>query len=152
MQEELGMRGASVISASVKPDIVINIEVGIAKDFPLLFTNASPTPKLGNGPSLFLFDGSMIPHQKLLCSVRDYAENLRIPFQYELCNIYGQDGAELQKSLQGIPVINIGIPCRYPHSAFSMIDRDDLNGTIDLTYGFIQSLNIEKVQEIKNYD
>ena len=40
VQEEIGLRGASVVQASTRPDIVINLEIGIASDFPLL---TSPT-------------------------------------------------------------------------------------------------------------
>lgn len=152
VQEELGMRGASVLSGSIKPDLVINIEVGMARDFPLLFSSGASTPKLGMGPTLFVFDGSMIPHQKLLNCVINYAECMEIPFQYEVCSIYGQDGAELQRSVEGVPVVNVGIPCRYPHSAHSMIDLNDLNATIDLVQGFVESLTPQKIEEIKRYD
>lgn len=37
VQEEVGMRGAEVVYPSTRPDLVINIDIGLARDFPSLF-------------------------------------------------------------------------------------------------------------------
>ena len=39
VQEEIGMRGAKTVFNNLRPDIVLNIECGIAKDYPVLFTD-----------------------------------------------------------------------------------------------------------------
>lgn len=80
VQEEFVMKGSQAVFASTKPDVVINIEVGIAKDFPAHFpTHLSPTPKLGAGPTVFVYDNSMLASNGLV----EHFSNLGIPFQYE---------------------------------------------------------------------
>ncbi|MGH9334148.1 MAG: M42 family metallopeptidase, partial [Vicinamibacteria bacterium] len=50
VQEEIGLRGASVVTETTKPDIVINLEIGIASDFPLLTSKSLSQEELGKGP------------------------------------------------------------------------------------------------------
>lgn len=151
-QEEVGLRGASMVYESMKPDLVINIEVGGAKDFPFLITEQESEPKLGAGPTLFVYDFSMIPNQKLLDDLIAFSKSKGIPYQFEFAGNYMHDGSVLQKSGPGVPVINIGVPTRYVHSQSGVIDRRDLDATVRLITEFVQSLSSEKYKAIKSFD
>ena len=55
-----------------------------------------------------------------------------IPIQFESNTGYGEDAAMLQKSAEGIPAVNIGVPTRYGHSQSGVIDRMDYDNTVRL--------------------
>ena len=138
-QEELGTRGSKIISERIKPDVVLNLDSGIAHDYPMQFTQ-SKGPKLGGGPTLFIFDGSMMPNHSLIEFLSETAIQSKIPFQWESEISYSQDGASVQQSGQGSAVVNIGIPTRYVHSHAGVFDYQDLKYTQDLLWAGVQQL------------
>ena len=150
VQEEIG-RGASVVYASTKPDIVINLEVGIAGDFPLLTSPKLSQEVLGKGPSVFVFDGSMVPNNRFVDWTLKVAREGGIPIQFESVTGYGEDGAALQKSGQGIPAINLGLPTRYAHSQSSVMDRSDYDSLVKLVVQMIQKLSAAEVRSIQEF-
>lgn len=150
VQEEPGMRGSTIIFDQIKPDIVINLDIGIARDFPLYFSNGRSEPALGNGPTVFVFDWSMIPNDNLVNYVIDVATKKEIPIQFELEENYGQDGCNLQKSANGIPCINLGLPVRYAHSHAGIMDRSDYDQMVDLLTNLITELSPQKVTQIQH--
>ena len=131
VQEELGRRGSLVISRFLKPDIVINLEASVAQDYPEQFSSTHLI-YLGKGPSLFAFDGSMIPNQTLLNYIATVAHENNIPIQWEVEPSYGEDASCLQKSGHGVPAINIGIPIRYAHSHHCVMRKIDYQLTLKL--------------------
>lgn len=131
VQEEVGLRGAKTVYQSLKPDVVINLEFGVARDYPRLFASGDE-PKLGGGPSLFVYDRTMIPHQGLVESIYQTAKSEGIPVQWSLEDSYGQDASCLQSSHEGIPAVNIGVPVRYAHSHIGMLDRRDYDYAVRL--------------------
>jgi putative aminopeptidase FrvX len=151
VQEEIGLRGASVVAASTKPDIVINLEIGIASDFPLLTSKTLSQEELGKGPGVFVFDGSMIPNNKYVDWIIELARANAIPIQFESVSGYGEDGAMLQKSLEGIPAINIGVPTRYGHGQSGVIDRADYDHTVELVVKLIEKLSAADVARIREF-
>src|SRR5262249_21350718 len=82
VQEEIGLRGASIVQASTRPDIVINLEIGIAADFPLLTSPKQSPEVLGKGPSIYIFDGSMIPNNKYVEWIVQLAKDNGVPVQF----------------------------------------------------------------------
>ena len=124
VQEELGMRGALALASTVKPDVTLNLEAGIARDYPTQFAQGSH-PELGKGPAVFVFDGSMVPNPRLVTFIRDVATRHAIPFQWASEGSYGQDASRLQTAFGGSMAVNLGIPIRYAHSHNGLMDRHD---------------------------
>ena len=151
VQEEIGLRGAAVVHESTDPDIVINLEIGIAGDFPLLTSPKLSQEALGKGPGIFVFDGSMIPNNNYVEWIIEQAEANGIPYQFESVTGYGQDAAKLQQSGRGIPAVNIGIPTRYGHSQSGIIDRADYDHTVELVVQMIRALSAEEVRLISEF-
>jgi putative aminopeptidase FrvX len=151
VQEEIGLRGASVVEASTHPDIVINLEIGIASDFPLLTSPKLSQEVLGRGPSIFVFDTSMIPNNNFVEWVLKVAREASIPIQFESVSGYGEDASQLQKAARGIPAINLGVPTRYGHSQSGVIDRADYDGLVKLLVAMIQKLSAEQVKSISTF-
>jgi putative aminopeptidase FrvX len=152
VQEEIGLRGAAVVHESTKPDIVINLEIGIASDFPLLTSPTLSQESLGKGPSVFVFDNSMIPNNNLVEWIIKVARESKIPLQFESVSGYGEDGAALQKAATGIPAVNIGVPTRYGHSQLGVIDRADFDNTVKLIVQMVQRLSAAEVKAIRDFD
>ena len=147
VQEELGMRGSKAVYDSLKPNLVLNIEAGIAKDYPAQFTQENQ-PKLGGGPAVFIYDGSMMPNQNLVELISKVAIKNNIPMQWESENSYGQDASCLQSAGKGMPAVNIGIPVRYVHSHIGMMDRDDYNNTLLLLKKVILTLDQKSITKL----
>ena len=152
VQEEIGLRGASVVYPTAKPDIVINLEIGIASDFPLLTAPTLSQEALGKGPSVFVFDNSMIPNNNFVEWIIRTARDSGIPLQFESVSGYGEDGSILQKSATGIPAVNIGVPTRYGHSQLGIIDRADFDNTVRLIVQMVQRLSASEVRAIRDFD
>ncbi len=152
-QEEIsGRRGASVVYESLRPDIVINLEIGVATDFPLLTSPKEAQGVLGDGPSLFVFDGSMLPNQNLLEWTMEVAEQNGIVYQFESVSGFGEDAAVLQRSGTGIPAINLGITTRYAHSQLGVIELGDYERMVDLLHALVMGLTADRAAAIRAFD
>jgi putative aminopeptidase FrvX len=151
VQEEIGLRGASVVTATTSPDIVINLEIGIASDFPLLTSKALSQEELGKGAGIFVFDGSMIPNNNYIEWILRLADENTIPVQFESVSGYGEDAAMIQKSARGVPAVNIGIPTRYGHSQSGVIDRADYDHTVALVVKMIERLAAADVASLREF-
>ncbi|WP_051546067.1 M42 family metallopeptidase [Legionella lansingensis] len=149
VQEEVGLRGAGTVFNSTHPDITINIEVGIADDYPALIAERKGRITLGKGPSVFIYDRSMIPNQALLDWILTLAEKNNLKVQLEVETGYGQDGSKVQGSGPGVPTINIGIPIRYAHQQAGVFDKRDYEQAVKLVSLIINNLNQQAVDQIK---
>ena len=151
VQEEIGLRGAHTSSYQVDPSVGINIEAGVAGDYPGISQDEAQE-KVGKGPAIFLHDTSMLPNIKLRDQVIAVAGKKNIPLQFNVLSGYGQDGAEIQKTGSGVPVINIAVPTRYLHSHYGVISKDDFDNTVALVTAFVESLDGETVRRIRSFN
>lgn len=151
VQEEIGLRGAHTSSYKVAPDIGINLEAGVASDYPGI-TKEEAQESLGFGPTVFLHDSSMLPNLKLRDLVEQTALELSIPLQFNVLNGYGQDGAEMQRSHTGVPAVNISVPTRYLHSHNSLISKQDFDYTVDLVTALVRRLDHDTIAEVLRFN
>lgn len=151
VQEEIGLRGAHTSSHKVAPNVGINLESGVAGDYPGISMDEAQE-RLGFGPSIFLHDASMLPDIRFRDFVVDTARTLGIPLQFNVLSGYGQDGAEIQKAHGGLPTVNITVPARYLHSHNSLINIKDFELTVDLVTAVISSLDEKAVSKISTFD
>ena len=122
--EEVGLRGATTSVDVVDPDVAIILESDIAGDVPGIKPEESSV-KLGQGPTLVVFDARMIPNLKLRDLVVDTAKELDIPLQFSAMEGGATDGAAIHLHKSGVPTVVIGVPARHIHSHTSIIHRDD---------------------------
>lgn len=151
VQEEVGLRGAHTSSYRVEPDIGINIEAGVAGDYPVTSQEESQE-RLGQGPAIFLHDTSMLPNLRLRDLFIDVAKEKGIPVQFDVLSGYGQDGSEMQRSRGGAPSINIAVPTRYLHTHYGVISRQDFDHTLELVTAVIQRLDETTVEHLRGFD
>jgi putative aminopeptidase FrvX len=149
VQEEVGMRGSKAIPGTIKPDIFISIDTSMSSDFPLQAADPDGSgTKLGGGFSFFVFDGSMIPDQKLLKYFINFANENEMKYQYDVMPLYGHDALSLQQCFYGVAAINIGIPCRYTHSGNSIIDLEDAENTKKFLILLMSEIKKEDIERI----
>ena len=151
VQEEVGLRGAETSAYHVAPDVGINLESGVAADYPGI-TPDEAQERLGEGPAIFLHDSSMLPNLRLRDLVADAAHEAGIPVQYSVLTGYGQDGSAMQRSRGGAPAINIAIPTRYLHAHNGVVHRDDVAQAIRLVTAVVRRLDTDTVQRLRTFD
>ncbi|MDR5683858.1 MAG: M42 family metallopeptidase [Armatimonadota bacterium] len=147
VQEEVGLRGAQTTAHLVQPDIGIALDTGIAGDTPGIKPDEAQG-KLGRGPVIFLYDGSMIPHVRLRDLVIEIAESEGIPYQFDHVARGGTDAGKIHVFGTGVPSIVIGAPVRYIHSHNAILHRDDFDNAVRLCVALIQRLDRATVERI----
>jgi len=144
VQEEVGLRGARTSVEVVNPDVAIVLESDIAGDVPGIKEDESDI-KLGGGPSLIIYDRSMIPHLRLRDLVIDTARQQGIPLQFSAIPGGGTDGGAIQQHKAGVPTVVIGVAARHIHSHSAIIHRDDYDHAVKLLIAVISQLDSETV-------
>lgn len=128
-QEEVGLRGAKTAAYRIHPELGIALDVTLTGDTPNSRTMAVA---LGNGPAIKVKDSGMISSPMLVKYFAEMAEEIGIPYQFEVLTGGTTDAAVIQLTHEGVVSGCISIPCRYVHSPSEMIDMDDLENSVRL--------------------
>jgi endoglucanase len=150
VQEEIGSRGAHTAVALVKPALGLSLEAGIAADHPGGRSDYAQE-KLGDGPVIYLADVGMLVNLKLRDFLFQVGEKNNIPLQTEVTQGGFEDSKEIQAYGTGVPAANIAIPTRYLHAHNSVIERSDLDRSIEFLVTMLPQLDARKVAEISAF-
>jgi endoglucanase len=134
IQEENGLHGARAMAHTTNFDYMIALDVGLVGDIPAI-SEAEFVAKLGDGPTLVHKDRDVHYNQPLLWRLADVAQAHDIPFQHGVYTNYCSDGMPFID--HGTPAVLIGVPTRYTHTAFEMIDDSDVTATVALLGAFV---------------
>lgn len=147
VQEEVGLRGARTAANVVRPDVCLAVDCDLAGDVPGIDAKDAPT-KMGLGPSVTVYDPSMIPNQGLLEFVIRTAERARIPIQ--LSQTGGEGGATdagvVHIANAGCPTVVIGVTVRHVHSHSGMMSLKDVEDTVRLMVEVVKGLDGRTVE------
>ena len=149
VQEEVGLRGATTTTNVIQPDIGIALDTGIAGDTPGISPDEA-SGKLGGGPTLLLYDGSMIAHTGLRDLVFEVAAAAQIPLQLDAMAGGGTDGGRIHIFGAGVPSVVIGIPVRYIHTHTAIMHRRDFDQAAQLMVALVQRLDAATVARLKS--
>ncbi|QGU93796.1 M28 family peptidase [Clostridium bovifaecis] len=142
-QEEVGHRGAKMISYSLNPDI------GIAIDTTFDSGTMGDTEReniLGNGPIICI--GPNL-HPKLNEKIMKVGREHRISYGVEVeSGNTGTDAWDIQITRSGIPTLLISIPIKYMHTRVEVANIDDIKSTGRLIAKFIGKLKSEDLEDI----
>lgn len=138
-QEEVGLRGAITAANAVNADVGIGLDVNLACDTPGV-PDSQRVTKHGDGVAIMVQDSSMIADHALVRELCAVAKRNRIPHQRAILARGGQDGAGIQRANGGARVAALGAGTRYIHTVTEMIDKRDLQATIDLLAAWISSV------------
>ncbi len=133
IQEESGLYGASSINREIGCDYAISLDTGLSGDVPNVAVQDVST-RLGAGPILIhkdLYNYDFALNNRII----DTAKANNIPLQHAVYSIYGTDSGALIR--EGVPASAVVVPCRYTHSPFETVHRDDLEQTVQLLLEFL---------------
>lgn len=141
VQEEVGLRGAEMITQTIQPDVAIITDVTHDTSTPMINKAKSGDKKCGDGyPVLFYAPAVQNNLRDLILEV---AEKNNIPFQRSSSSrVTGTDTDAFAYSNGGVPSALISLPLRYMHTTVEMGDQTDVKNVIELIY--------ESVKTIKN--
>lgn len=135
VQEEVGLRGASVLSPAIQPDYALAIDTTPTSDtYDVLMTG---TRTLGGGPCIKIADKSLIAHPLVTGLLERVAEQIGIPYQQEIFMGIGTDAGAIHMTGTGVTSGVISIPSRYTHTPVEIVDLDDLANTVKLSAEFV---------------
>jgi putative aminopeptidase FrvX len=132
VQEEVGLRGAEMITETIKPNVAIVTDVTHDTQSPLMNKIKQGDVKAGEGPSVTY---APAVHNKLLQLIVNAAEEKEIPLQREASSrSTGTDTDAFAYSNGGVPSALISLPLRYMHTTVEMAHKDDVSNVIRLIY------------------
>ena len=133
--EEIGMRGASVVAHSIKPDTCICIDVTHATDHPTMNVISDGDIKLGEG--CVLAKGPNI-YPALFKRLEEIADNNKVKYQVEVSPYpTGTDANVVQLSGEGVKTAVVSIPCRYMHTPHEICSKKDIESAISIIHEFL---------------
>lgn len=147
-QEEVGLRGAQTLVNLVQPDVSIALDVAIAGDTPGLDKNDAQS-RLGAGPVVLLYDGSMIPNPRFRDFLMDTALDAGIPLQVESIAGGGTDAGRFQVYGAGVPSLAVGCTTRYIHSHAAVYHQDDFDNGVRLLAEVVKRFDRSVLDDIR---
>ncbi len=138
VQEEIGLRGAEMITQTIKPDVAIVTDVCHDTSTPMIDPKKQGDNSIGKGPVI-----SYAPavQQLLRDRIIDTAEEKKIPFQRLASSRYtGTDTDAFAYSNGGVPSALISLPLKYMHTTVEMVHQEDVENVIKLIYETLQTI------------
>ena len=138
VQEEIGLRGAEMITQRIQPNVAIVTDVCHDTSTPMIDKKKQGDNVIGKGPVI-----SYAPaiQQKLRDRIIETAESNKIPFQRHASSRYtGTDTDAFAYSNGGVPSALISLPLRYMHTTVETVHKDDVENVIRLIYESVQTI------------
>jgi putative aminopeptidase FrvX len=147
VQEEVGLRGAEMITQTIKPNVAIVTDVCHDTTTPMINQKEQGKTEIGKGAVI-----SYAPaiQNNLRERIIETAEKNKIPFQRLASSRYtGTDTDAFAYSNGGVPSALISLPLRYMHTTVEMVHKNDIENVIKLIYHTIQ--NIKEGEDFKYF-
>ncbi|HWR94879.1 MAG TPA: M42 family metallopeptidase [Flavobacterium sp.] len=132
VQEEVGLRGAEMITQTIKPNVAIVTDVCHDSTTPMIDKKIEGETKIGKGPVVTYAPAVQNNLRELIL---DTAIEKKIPFQrLASSRVTGTDTDAFAYSNGGVASALISLPLRYMHTTVEMVHRDDVENVIKLIY------------------
>ena len=147
VQEEVGLRGAEMITQTIKPNVAIVTDVTHDTTTPMINQKKQGLCELNKGPVVTY---APAVQQKLRDLIIKTAEKNKIPFQRAASSRYtGTDTDAFAYSNGGVPSALISLPLRYMHTTVEMVHKNDVENVIKLIYNTL--LNIKSGEDFSYF-
>ncbi|MDN3493165.1 M42 family metallopeptidase [Winogradskyella bathintestinalis] len=148
VQEEIGLRGAQMITETIKPNVAIVTDVTHDTTTPMIEQKKQGYAEIGKGPVVAY---APAVQQKLRDLITETADAKKIPFQRAaLSRATGTDTDAFAYSNGGVASALISLPLRYMHTTVEMVHKDDVENVITLIYETL--LNIKDGETFSYFD
>ncbi|GAB2788104.1 M42 family metallopeptidase [Rhabdobacter roseus] len=132
VQEEIGLRGAEMISRRLKPDLAICTDVTHDTQSPMYNKKEQGDLRCGGGPVICYGPAVQNNVRDLLIQV---AEDQKFPYQRQaVSRSTGTDTDAFAYSTEGIASALISLPLKYMHTTVEMVHKEDVQNVIKLMY------------------
>ena len=148
VQEEIGLRGAEMITNTLKPDVAIVTDVTHDTSTPMIEAKKQGDAKIGKGPVITY---APAVQNNLREKIIRIAEKNKIPYQRLASSRYtGTDTDAFAYSNGGVPSALISLPLRYMHTTVEMVQKEDVENVIRLIYETLK--NIKSNESFSYFD
>jgi putative aminopeptidase FrvX len=138
VQEEVGLRGAEMITQTIKPDVAIVTDVCHDTQTPMINKVQNGDLHSGKGPVLTY--GPAVQNN-LLKLIIEAAEKNKLPFQRAAASrATGTDTDAFAYSVGGVASALISLPLRYMHTTVEMVHKEDVENVIKLIFHSLKSI------------
>lgn len=142
VQEEVGLRGAEMITKTIKPNVAIVTDVCHDTTTPMINKKIEGETQIGKGPVITY---APAVQNNLRDLIIDTAENNKIPFQrLASSRVTGTDTDAFAYSNGGVASALISLPLRYMHTTVEMVHREDVENVIKLIYETLLTMKNEE--------
>ncbi|MGA9269495.1 MAG: M42 family metallopeptidase [Lutimonas sp.] len=142
VQEEIGLRGAEMITHTIKPNLAIITDVCHDTTTPMIDKKKEGETKSGEGPVISYAPAVQNKVRELII---DTAEKQKIPFQrLASSRATGTDTDAFAYSNGGVPSALISLALRYMHTTVEMVHQDDVENVIRLIYESLLAIDPKK--------
>ena len=141
VQEEVGLRGATVAAYNIKPDIALVIEGTTCSDVYGSKPHNEVT-RLGDGAVMTAIDRAAISDKEYYDFIMKTAAENGIKLQIKRTSMGGTDAGAIQRSGSGVKTAVLAVACRYIHSPVSVMHEDDSISVYKLAKAVLK--NIER--------
>lgn len=147
VQEEVGLRGAEMITKTIRPNLAIVTDVCHDSTTPMIDKKIEGDTQIGNGPVITYAPAVQNNLRELIINT---AEENKIPFQrLASSRVTGTDTDAFAYSNGGVASALISLPLRYMHTTVEMVHRDDVENVIKLIYETL--LRIEENHDLSYF-
>ncbi len=141
VQEEVGLRGAQMITETIKPNAAIITDVCHDTTTPMINKKIEGETKIGAGPVITY---APAVQQKLRELIINTAIEKEIPFQrLASSRVTGTDTDAFAYSNGGVASALISLPLRYMHTTVEMVHREDVENVIRIIYESLLNMKNE---------
>ncbi len=139
VQEEIGCRGSKVAAFSVNPDVAVVLEATTAADLPDV-SGDDKVCTLGDGAVVGFMDcATMYPKDLYkLCHKIGKEKNIKVQTKTKVSG--GNDAGAIHKAVSGVKTIAVSVPCRYIHSPYCVVKKDDIEAVKSLTTELLKEI------------
>ncbi|WP_185860928.1 zinc-binding metallopeptidase family protein [Blattabacterium cuenoti] len=142
VQEEVGLKGAKMISKTIQPNVVIVTDVTHDTYGPMIDKKIQGDVKCGLGPVIGYAPSIHKNVRELIIST---AKNRKIHFQRLVSSRYtGTDTDAFAYSNKGVLSGLISIPLKYMHTTVEMVHKKDVEQAVLLIFETLQTINNNK--------
>jgi putative aminopeptidase FrvX len=132
VQEEVGLRGAEMITKTIRPNAAIVTDVCHDTTTPMINKKIEGEIQMGKGPVVTYAPAVQNNLRELIL---DTAQKKNIPFQrLASSRVTGTDTDAFAYSNGGVASALISLPLRYMHTTVEMVHKNDVENVIKLIY------------------
>lgn len=138
VQEEVGLRGAKMITDRIKPDVAVCFDVTFDTNTPNISKDKHGDFKIGDG---IVFRKGYDVHPKLLKLMKTVADYKKLPYKMQIGGAGGTNTTAYNLSNTGVVTSIISIPLRGMHTQNEIVLLDDVKIAIDFYVELLMNID-----------